>query len=119
LCSHCNTSHSFALVPNRFKVTDKQLVELQESPDYISAGQTPHIVVLYGHRELVDPVQPGFTVTGVYRAVPQRSYPKMRNQVSVYKSLTQAFTKTRMSIKKFLSSNMEDFSKTGRGQFPN
>merc|ERR1712112_166877 len=88
LCSHCNTNHSFALVHNRSKFTDKQMVKLQESPDDMPAGQTPHTVVLYVHGELVDSVQPGdrVAVTGVYRAVPHRSNPKMRNLMSVYKT---------------------------------
>ena len=52
------------------------------------AGQTPHTVVLYVHGELVDTVQPGdrVAVTGIYRAVPHRSNPKMRNLHSVYKT---------------------------------
>jgi len=88
LCSNCNTNHSFALVHNRSKFTDKQMVKLQESPDDMPAGQTPHTVVLYVHGELVDSVQPGdrVAVTGVYRAVPHRSNPKMRNLMSVYKT---------------------------------
>merc|ERR1711942_87796 len=63
-------------------------VKLQESPDDMPAGQTPHTVVLYVHGELVDSVQPGdrVAVTGVYRAVPHRSNPKMRNLMSVYKT---------------------------------
>merc|ERR1712240_769236 len=42
----------------------------------------------YVHGELVDSVQPGdrVAVTGVYRAVPHRSNPKMRNLMSVYKT---------------------------------
>merc|ERR1719341_3037179 len=88
LCSQCNTSHSFTLVHNRSKFTDKQMIKLQESPDDMPAGQTPHTVVLYVHGELVDTVQPGdrVAVTGVYRAVPHRSNPKMRNLMSVYKT---------------------------------
>eukprot|EP00092_Neocalanus_flemingeri_P030424 GFUD01033026.1.p1 GENE.GFUD01033026.1~~GFUD01033026.1.p1 ORF type:complete len:866 (+),score=291.09 GFUD01033026.1:48-2600(+) len=88
LCSHCNTNHSFALVHNRSKFTDKQAVKLQESPDDMPAGQTPHTVVLYVHGELVDSVQPGdrVAVTGVYRAVPHRSNPKMKTVHSVYKT---------------------------------
>jgi len=88
LCSHCNTNHSFALVHNRSKFTDKQMVKLQESPDDMPAGQTPHTIILYVHGELVDTVQPGdrVAVTGVYRAIPHRSNPKMRNLMSVYKT---------------------------------
>merc|ERR1719481_52359 len=88
LCPNCQTNHSFALVHNRSRFTDKQMVKLQESPDDMPAGQTPHTVVLYVHGDLVDSVQPGdrVAVTGVYRAVPQRSNPKMRNLLSVYKT---------------------------------
>ena len=73
---------------NRSKFTDKQMIKLQESPDDMPAGQTPHTVVLYVHGELVDTVQPGdrVAVTGIYRAVPHRSNPKMRNLHSVYKT---------------------------------
>ena len=64
------------------------MIKLQESPDDMPAGQTPHTVVLYVHGELVDSVQPGdrVAVTGIYRAVPHRSNPKMRNLHSVYKT---------------------------------
>ena len=88
LCPNCQTNHSFALVHNRSRFTDKQMVKLQESPDDMPAGQTPHNVVLYVHGDLVDSVQPGdrVSVTGVYRAVPHRSNPKMRNLLSVYKT---------------------------------
>ena len=52
------------------------------------AGQTPHNVQLYAHNDLVDKVQPGdrIAVTGIYRAVPLRSNPRMRNVNSVYKT---------------------------------
>jgi DNA replication licensing factor MCM4 len=52
------------------------------------AGQTPHTVILYAHNDLVDKVQPGdrVTVTGIYRAVPLRVNPRMRNVKSVYKT---------------------------------
>merc|ERR1719219_908930 len=88
LCPNCQTNHSFALVHNRSKFSDKQMVKLQESPDDMPAGQTPHTVILYVHGDLVDSVQPGdrVAVTGVYRAVPHRSNPKMRNLLSVYKT---------------------------------
>merc|ERR1719376_563438 len=88
LCPNCQSNHSFALVHNRSQFTDKQMVKLQESPDDMPAGQTPHTVILYVHGDLVDAVQPGdrVAVTGVYRAVPHRSNPKMRNLLSVYKT---------------------------------
>ncbi|XP_039283686.1 DNA replication licensing factor MCM4 isoform X2 [Nilaparvata lugens] len=88
LCSNCNTNHCFTLIHNRSQFTDKQLVKLQESPDDMPPGQTPHTVVLFAHNDLVDAVQPGdrVTVTGIYRAVPIQVNPRMRNVRSVYKT---------------------------------
>ena len=56
------------------------MVKLQESPDDMPPGQTPHTVIVYAHDDLVDAVQPGdrVYVTGIYRAVPMRVNPKVR-----------------------------------------
>lgn len=88
VCKHCNTTHSMALIHNRSLFSDKQMIKLQESPDDMPAGQTPHTIILYGHNDLVDKVQPGdrVNVTGIYRAVPIRVNPKVRNVKSVYKT---------------------------------
>lgn len=88
LCTHCNTNHCFTMIHNRSQFTDKQMVKLQESPDDMPAGQTPHTVALFAHNDLVDSVQPGdrVTVTGIYRAQPLQVNPRMRNLRSVYKT---------------------------------
>ncbi|KAJ8935380.1 hypothetical protein NQ314_012791 [Rhamnusium bicolor] len=88
LCSSCNTNHCFTLVHNRSQFSDKQMIKLQESPDDMPAGQTPHTVVLFAHNDLVDAVHPGdrVTVTGIYRAQPIQVNPRMRNIRSVYKT---------------------------------
>nr|XP_022904084.1 DNA replication licensing factor MCM4 [Onthophagus taurus] len=88
LCTNCNTNHCFTLVHNRSQFTDKQLVKLQESPDDMPAGQTPHNIILFAHNDLVDIVSPGdrVTVTGIYRAQPLQVNPRMRNIRSVYKT---------------------------------
>ncbi|XP_078543447.1 DNA replication licensing factor MCM4 [Lissotriton helveticus] len=88
VCKHCNTTHSMALIHNRSMFSDKQMIKLQESPEDMPAGQTPHTVVLYGHNDLVDKVQPGdrVNVTGIYRAVPMRVNPRVSNVKSVYKT---------------------------------
>ena len=64
------------------------MVKLQESPDDMPPGQTPHTVIIYAHDDLVDAVQPGdrVYVSGIYRAVPMRANPKARNIKSVYKT---------------------------------
>lgn len=88
LCRNCNTTHSMALIHNRSLFSDKQMIKLQESPDDMPPGQTPHTVVLYSHNDLVDRVQPGdrVNVTGIYRAVPLRVHPRAGNVKSVYKT---------------------------------
>lgn len=88
VCKHCNTTHSMALIHNRSMFSDKQMIKLQESPEDMPAGQTPHTIILYAHNDLVDKVQPGdrVNVTGIYRAVPIRVNPRVRNVKSVYKT---------------------------------
>lgn len=87
-CQHCNTQQSMGIVHNRSQFTDKQMVKMQESPDDMPAGQTPHTVIMYAYGDLVDAVQPGdrVTVTGIYRATPLRVNPRMRNIKAVYKT---------------------------------
>ncbi|XP_056276893.1 DNA replication licensing factor MCM4 [Pseudoliparis swirei] len=88
VCRHCNTTHSLALVHNRSLFSDKQMIKIQESPDDMPAGQTPHTTVVYAHNDLVDKVQPGdrINITGVFRAVPMRANPRQSNVKSVYKT---------------------------------
>ncbi|KAM8967346.1 DNA replication licensing factor MCM4 isoform 1-T1 [Pelodytes ibericus] len=88
VCKHCNTTHSMALIHNRSMFSDKQMIKLQESPEDMPAGQTPHTIILYGHNDLVDKVQPGdrVNVTGIYRAAPIKVNPRVSNVKSVYKT---------------------------------
>lgn len=34
-------------------------MKIQESPEDMPAGQTPHTTIVYAHNDLVDKVQPG------------------------------------------------------------
>ncbi|XP_046648620.1 DNA replication licensing factor MCM4-like isoform X1 [Daphnia pulicaria] len=88
LCAMCNTGHSFSIIHNRSQFSDRQMVKLQESPDDMPAGQTPHTVFVFAHNDLVDKVQPGdrVTVTGIYRAVSLRVNPIQSNVKSVYRT---------------------------------
>ncbi|GBN81684.1 DNA replication licensing factor mcm4-A [Araneus ventricosus] len=88
VCQSCNTNYTFGLSHNRSQFTDKQMIKIQESPDDMPPGQTPHTVILYAHNDLVDSVQPGdrITVTGIYRAAASRINPKQRNLKSVYRT---------------------------------
>ncbi|NXB13707.1 MCM4 factor, partial [Rhagologus leucostigma] len=88
VCKNCNTTHSMTLIHNRSMFSDKQMIKLQESPEDMPAGQTPHTVALFAHNDLVDKVQPGdrVNVTGIYRAVPIRVNPRVSSVKSVYKT---------------------------------
>ncbi|NXH30395.1 MCM4 factor, partial [Myiagra hebetior] len=88
VCKNCNTTHSMVLIHNRSLFSDKQMIKLQESPEDMPAGQTPHTVALFAHNDLVDKVQPGdrINVTGIYRAVPIRVNPRVSSVKSVYKT---------------------------------
>uniref|UniRef100_A0AAX7TFR6 DNA replication licensing factor MCM4 n=1 Tax=Astatotilapia calliptera TaxID=8154 RepID=A0AAX7TFR6_ASTCA len=98
VCRHCNTTHSLALIHNRSVFSDKQMIKIQESPEDMPAGQTPHTTIVYAHNDLVDKVQPGdrVNITGIYRAVPMRVNPRQSNVKSVYKTHIDAihFRKT-------------------------
>lgn len=88
LCPNCNTKFSYTIVHNRCKFSDKQLVRLQESPDDMPGGQTPRTLSLYAHSDLVDEVKPGqrVTVSGIYRAIPLKMNPRLRNLKSIFKT---------------------------------
>lgn len=88
VCQNCQHNYCFQLIHNRSIFMDKQIIKLQESPDDMPAGQTPHTVTLFAHGNLVEKVQPGdrIAVTGIYRAVPVRVNPRMRNVHSVYRT---------------------------------
>ncbi|XP_034039997.1 DNA replication licensing factor MCM4 [Thalassophryne amazonica] len=98
VCRNCNNTHSLVLIHNRSVFSDKQMIKIQESPEDMPAGQTPHTTVVYAHNDLVDKVQPGdrVNITGIYRAVPMRVHPRQSNVKSVYKTHIDAihFRKT-------------------------
>ncbi|KAM3877301.1 DNA replication licensing factor mcm4-B-like [Diretmus argenteus] len=98
VCRNCNNTHSLALIHNRSAFSYKQMIKVQESPEDMPAGQTPHTTIIYAHNDLVDKVQPGdrVNITGIYRAVPMRVNPRQSNVKSVYKTHIDAihFRKT-------------------------
>ncbi|KAK0076374.1 hypothetical protein PV325_004816 [Microctonus aethiopoides] len=88
VCTHCNNNYCFTLIHNRSHFSDKQMIKIQESPDDMAAGQTPHTVACYAHNDLVDVVSPGdrVAVTGIYRAIPIQVNPRMSNVRAVYRT---------------------------------
>lgn len=61
---------------------------MQENPNAIPEGETPHAVTMLCFDEMVDNSKPGdrVTVTGIYKAVPMRVNPRLRTLKSVYKT---------------------------------
>ncbi|KAF7387318.1 hypothetical protein HZH68_012995 [Vespula germanica] len=87
-CTKCNNNYCFTLIHNRSHFSDKQMIKLQESPDDMPAGHTPHTVIIFAHNDLVDAVSPGdrVYVTGIYRAQPLRVNPRQSNVRAIYKT---------------------------------
>ncbi|KAJ4832152.1 DNA replication licensing factor, mcm4 component [Turnera subulata] len=88
LKAECMAKNSMTLVHNRCRFLDKQIVRLQETPDEIPEGGTPHTVSLLMHDKLVDTVRPGdrVEVTGIYRAMSVRVGPTQRTVKSIFKT---------------------------------
>ncbi|KAI0522835.1 hypothetical protein KFK09_005220 [Dendrobium nobile] len=84
----CLATNSMALVHNRCRFADKQIVKLQETPDEIPEGGTPHTVSILMHDKLVDTGKPGdrVEITGVYRAMSVRVGPTQRTVKSIFKT---------------------------------
>lgn len=91
-CPTCSARFSFELQHNRSLFADKQVVKVQETPDAVPDGETPHTVSLYAFDSLVDVAKPGdrVEVTGVYRAVAMRDNPRMRRLKAVYRTYVDA-----------------------------
>ena len=84
----CAQLSSLTLIHNRSEFADRQVIRLQETPDSVPDGQTPHTVSLSVYDELVDVVKPGdrVVVTGIFRSVPVRVNPRQRVVKSLFKT---------------------------------
>ncbi|EER13973.1 DNA replication licensing factor, putative [Perkinsus marinus ATCC 50983] len=91
-CPKCHQKQSFELEHNQCVFTDKQLIKLQESPENIPEGETPHTVMIYAYDSMFDTVKPGdrVEVTGIYKASPQRVILQQRLTKSVLMSYIDA-----------------------------
>ncbi|CCH41623.1 minichromosome maintenance protein 4 (cell division control protein 54) [Wickerhamomyces ciferrii] len=83
----CAQPNSMILVHVRSSFADKQVVKLQETPDHVPDGQTPHSVSLCVYDELVDSVKAGDRIeaTGIFRSVPVRVNSRQRAMKSLFK----------------------------------
>ncbi|CAI8501802.1 unnamed protein product [Hanseniaspora opuntiae] len=83
----CTASNSMILVHNRCTFSDKQVIKLQETPDLVPDGQTPHSVSLVVYDELVDSCRAGdkVVITGIFKCIPVRSNPRQRALRNIFK----------------------------------
>ncbi|PON80788.1 DNA replication licensing factor Mcm [Parasponia andersonii] len=100
LKEECQARNSMTLVHNRCRFTDKQIVRLQETPDEIPEGGTPHTVSLLMHDKLVDAGKPGdrVEVTGIYRAMTVRVGPAQRTVKSLFKACDGTFSLLKLEL---------------------
>jgi DNA replication licensing factor MCM4 len=76
------------IVHNRSKFADKQVIKLQETPDEVPDGQTPHSVSLCVYDDLVDVCKAGdrVEVTGLFKANQVRVNPRQRSIKNIFKT---------------------------------
>ena len=76
----CRANQSMDIVYNRCIYNSKQILRIQETPDCIPEGQTPHTVSMCVYDSLIDSARPGdkVEVTGIFRASPVRITTRMR-----------------------------------------
>ena len=84
----CKSRDSMQIQHNRCAFADKQVIKLQETPDSVPDGQTPHSVSLCTYDELVDVCKAGdrIEVTGIFRCNPVRINPRQRTIKSLFKT---------------------------------
>jgi DNA replication licensing factor MCM4 len=84
----CESQNSMQMVHNRSTFSDKQVIKLQETPDHVPDGQTPHSVSICVYDELVDVCRAGdrIEVTGIFKANQVRVNPRQRSIKNVFKT---------------------------------
>lgn len=84
----CGQTNSMVLIHNRSSFSDKQVIKLQETPDLVPDGQTPHSINLCVYDELVDSCRAGdrVEVCGIFRSTPVRANPRQRALKNLYKT---------------------------------
>lgn len=101
----CKSSNSMQIVHNRSEFADKQVIKLQETPDSVPDGQTPHSVSLVAYDELVDICKAGdrVEITGIFKCNQVRVNPRQRSVKNIFKTYVdclhvQKVDKQRMGI---------------------
>ncbi|KAI3754135.1 hypothetical protein L1987_53913 [Smallanthus sonchifolius] len=118
----CRTKNSMTLVHNRCRFADKQVVRVQETPDEIPEGGTPHTVSLLMHDKLVDAAKPGdrVEITGIYRAMTVRVGQTQRTVKSLFKTYIDCLhikkmDKSRMNVESPMETEQKSSTKDDQG----
>lgn len=84
----CLAKNSMQLIHNRSTYANKQVVKLQETPDIVPDGQTPHSVSLCLYDELVDSCRAGdrVEICGIFKSSPVKVNPRQRTLKSLFKT---------------------------------
>lgn len=98
----CETKNSMQLIHNRCVFADKQVIKLQETPDLVPDGQTPHSASLCAYDELVDVCRAGdrVEVTGIFRCNPVRINPRQRTTKALFKTYVDVLHVQKVDRKK-------------------
>ncbi|KAH9845851.1 putative MCM family protein [Teratosphaeria destructans] len=101
----CSSNNSMQIVHNRSGFADKQVIKLQETPDSVPDGQTPHSVSICAYDELVDICKAGdrVEITGIFKCNQVRVNPRQRSVKNIFKTYVdclhiQKVDKRRMGI---------------------
>ncbi|KAF1809433.1 MCM-domain-containing protein [Eremomyces bilateralis CBS 781.70] len=101
----CEASNAMQIVHNRSGFADKQVIKLQETPDSVPDGQTPHSVSVCVYDELVDVCKAGdrVEITGIFKSNQVRVNPRQRTVKNIFKTYVdglhiQKVDKKRMGI---------------------
>ncbi|EAS35664.2 cell division control protein 54 [Coccidioides immitis RS] len=98
----CDSQNSMQLIHNRCTFADKQVIKLQETPDSVPDGQTPHSVSLCAYDELVDVCKAGdrVEITGIFRCNPVRVNPRQRTTKALFKTYVDVLHVQKVDRKK-------------------
>lgn len=100
--SVCGQVNTMAIIHNRSSFADKQVIKLQETPDLVPDGQTPHSVNLCVYDELVDTCRAGdrIEVCGIFRSLPVRVNTRQRALKNLYKTYLDVVHIKKIDVKR-------------------
>ncbi|SPO31510.1 related to replication licensing factor MCM4 [Ustilago trichophora] len=88
----CNLQGSMSLIHNQCKFSNRQVICIQEIPDVVPDGQTPHTVSMCTYDKLFNVSKPGdhVEITGIFQSTPVHVNPQQHSLKSLYKTFQAA-----------------------------